>query len=403
VKSWEGQAIPTKLWTKEFVLIITSNLLMYLNFMMVTPVLPSYAADTFGDNKVIVGLVTSLFALSAILARMFSGVTLDIFGRKRMLMIGVFIFTITTTGYYLAGSVALFLFFRMAYGVGFGMAGTAYGTLAADVIPPKRMGEGMGYYGLASSISLASAPVIGIWLMGQYGFGALIFVSTILASFVFPTFLKMRMIEKTAPVRSQKREWFDKTSLLPCTLNVFLSITYGALIGFIALFGKEAGIKNIGLYFFFFSGMVLLVRFLSGKLYDRKGHIAVLPLGAILVALGLVLLSYSKGTFLLAIAGICYGAGFGMIQPALQAWTVQGVSPERRGAATAFFYNSLDFGLATGSFLLGIIASYSSYAIMYRLSALSMVFFLLIYGQIVLKEHKRSSKKFITEATMNKP
>ncbi|HJV44874.1 MAG TPA: MFS transporter [Bacillota bacterium] len=387
----------SKLWTREFLLIIISNLLTYMNFMMITPVLPAYAVEAFGDNKVVVGLVTSLFAISAIIARMFAGVTLDFFGRRKMLTIGILIFTLSTAGYYAAGGIVLFLLFRMVYGFGFGITGTAYGTMAADVIPPKRIGEGMGYYGLSSSISLSIAPVIGIWLMSEYGFGVLILVSVLLAVFVFPTLFMINIPPKVKTTKICRGGWFEKTAVLPCTLNVFFSITYGVLIGFISLFGKEVGIHNVGLFFLVFSTMVILVRPLSGKLYDRKGHIAVLPFGAILVAFGLVCLSYSQGIVLLSISGLLYGAGFGMIQPALQAWTVQRVEAERRGIATAFFYNSLDFGLAIGSFVLGFVASLSSYAFMYRISALSMAVFLIIYITVGLVGKVKKEKTQVIE------
>jgi MFS family permease len=378
-----------RLWTKDFIMLTISNFFMYLNLMMITPTLPAYVSETFGDNEIVVSLVVSLFCLSAILARVFTGKTLDTLGRKRMLLSGLFIFMLSTAGYYWAGVITLFLAVRIIYGIGFGVTGTAYGTIVSDVIPPKRMGEGMGYFGLSSSLSMSIAPMIGIWLLTQYGFGSLIFVSTLLAGLVFPTVFMIRIPERRAIAahingRPGNRGWFEKSALLPCTLNMLLSITYGGLISFITLFGKEASIANVGSFFLFYALMVVLVRPISGKLFDRKGHIAVLPFGAIMIALGLVLLSYSTGMYLLVVAALCYGIGYGMLQPALQAWTIQRVSPERRGVVTGIFYNSIDVGIAIGSFLLSIIAAQIGYGAMYRVTSLSMILFLLLYGCALL-------------------
>jgi predicted MFS family arabinose efflux permease len=58
---------------------------------------------------------------------------------------------------------------------------------------------------------------------------------------------------------------------------------------------------------------------------------------------------------------------------------IQSVNPQQRGLANGLFLNSLDLGIAVGALALGVIASLSSYAVMYRYSALFMALFLIIY------------------------
>jgi predicted MFS family arabinose efflux permease len=73
---------------------------------------------------------------------------------------------------------------------------------------------------------------------------------------------------------------------------------------------------------------------------------------------------------------------------------VKEVKPEQRGMANGFFLNSIDCGIAVGSILLGTIAAQTSYAMMYRLSALLMVLFLIVYFLARLsavKQRKRAS------------
>ncbi|GMX61066.1 MFS transporter [Paenibacillus elgii] len=393
----EQQDIPaSKLWTRDFVLLTVSNLFLYLNLQMITPSLPAYVTEQFGAGQWTVSLVISLFALSAIVTRFFAGSWLKRGRTALILLVGLTVYMLATASYYAAGTLALFLLIRILYGIGFGVSSTAFGTMVSDIIPIRRMGEGMGYFGLSTSLSMSVAPVIGLWLLGSYGFDTLILVSTLLAILIIPLSLLIRStpsVPKPAtapsPAAAPDTRGTYKQVALPCFLNMLLSITYGGLISYLALFGKEVHIGNVGWFFLCNAGAVLLVRPVAGKIFDKKGHFAVLPPGALMVAVGLVLLSYTSSMTGLLASALCYGIGYGILQPSLQAWTVKQVSPEMRGTANGTFYNSIDLGIALGSLLLGGIASGTSYSMMYLLSALAMLLFLAIYVSGTLVKGKK--------------
>lgn len=179
-------------------------------------------------------------------------------------------------------------------------------------------------------------------------------------------------------------------------LNCLLSITYGGLVGFIVLYGKEANLANPALFFLFNALAVLLVRPFAGRIYDNKGPKALLIPGAIFIAAGLILLSYASSMSVLFIAAFLYGIGYGSMQSSLQTWMIQVVSPSQRGMANGMFLNSLDLGIATGALLLGAIAAITSYTDMYRYSVMFMILFLLIY----LIQGKRSGKPIEAHALL---
>nr|WP_282943544.1 MFS transporter [Paenibacillus sp. RC67] len=336
-----------------------------------------------------ISFVISLFAVSAIATRLFAARLFALMGERRLMFIGLIIFAVSTAGYAFMHFLGSLLVLRIVYGIGFAIAGTAFGTLASEIIPKNRMGEGMGYFGLSTSLSMSIAPVIGLWLLNAYGFNTLIGVTSVLAVIVFPLAAFIRFPAKEAAASSHTKTrgssgiW-EKGAVFPCGLNLLLSVTYGGLITFIALFGKEVSLGNVGWFFLFNAMMVLIIRPFSGKLFDRKGHAAVLPPGALFTALGLILLSYASGMTLLVISAFCYGIGYGMLQPSLQAWTIQRSAPERRAVATGMFYNSIDLGIAIGSVCLGFVAAGTGYAGMYRVSAVSMLLFLILYALYVI-------------------
>src|SRR5699024_1345912 len=160
------------------------------------------------------------------------------------------------------------------------------------------------------------------------------------------------------------------------------------ITSFITLFGKEVGIENVGWFFTINAIFMLVVRFFSGKIYDKKGHIWVILPGAILTFLGVIVLSYVKTTSTLIMAAIIYGLGFGSVQPSLQTWALNRSIPSRRGAANATFYSAFDLGIGGGSIILSFVAERLNYAKMYRISSIAILIFIIFYLFYVYKEER---------------
>ncbi|MDQ0876891.1 MFS family permease [Paenibacillus sp. V4I3] len=373
------------LWTKAFLITSLSNLLLFFSFQMLIPTIPTHVSQ-LGGNDVQVGLVIGIFTISSLLTRPFAGRALDLFGRKHVLLVGLALCALTIAGYSYMAAVTLILAARFVHGIGWGMSTTSLGTVIADIIPSERRGEGMGYYGLSNTFAMALAPLTGLWLMQTYGFPRVLLISTLLAllslfSSLFITYSKPMPIEKSAQRPKLMDRLWERTAMLPSGLLLCTAICYGGIVTFITLFGHEAGISNVGWFFLCNASMVLIVRPITGMLFDRKGPEWVLLPGALFTLAGLLLLSYAHSEASLAGAAICYGIGFGSLQPALQAWTIARAAPNRRGAANGTFFSANDLGIGLGAMVLGALANISgSYALMYRYSTLLILVFILIYG-----------------------
>ncbi|MFV9511776.1 MFS transporter [Tepidibacillus sp. LV47] len=388
----EKQINKDRLWTKDFILLSLSNLLLFFGFQMLLPTLPAYVSQKGGGNLA-VGMVISLFTISAVLIRPFSGAALDLIGRKKVLMVGFIISLFAIGSYYIAITVLLVLFLRIVHGLGWGISSTTNGTVASDLIPAARRGEGMGYFGLSSTLAMAIGPMIGVMIIRSSGFGVLFFtsfVSTFLA-FLLTFFIKIpetnRNMSKNVHTSFTSR-LIEKRALFPSLLVLLFSITYGGIVSFITLFGKEAGIENVGWFFTMNALFVFITRPISGRLFDKKGHFFVLFPSAFFTIIGLILLSYASSNLTLILAAVFYGIGFGSIQPSLQAWTINRVSADRRGAANATFFSAFDLGIAGGAMVLGTIAEMTNYEHMYRYSSIFIVIYLVIYLLYMFQEKK---------------
>lgn len=383
-----------KLWTKSFIIITLSSFLLTLCLQMLLSPFPAYVKERFHSDDFTLSLVTSLFALAAIAARFMTAALMKKVHRNVLLLVGITIAAGATFAYAYADSVTKVLLLRICFGIGFGMGSTVLPTLISQIIPLSRIGEGIGYFGLSSSLAMSIGPTLGLSLLKGYGFSTLTVAAAIAVMLVLPLLWFSHAIPQKHTPKDQQQGFqntsglppFNKQILFPALLNVLISVTYGGLLGFLALYGQDAKLSNVGLFFLFNACAILLVRPISGRLFDSKGPSGVLIPGATLMLVSMLLISWEVTMTKLIISAVLFGLGFGAVQPSLQAWMLRDSAPERHGTANGLFYNAIDFGVAIGTMLLGVIASGQGYAVMYRYSAGVMVLFIGIYvaGQKVL-------------------
>ena len=93
---------------------------MFFSFYLLVPILPIYLDETFDASKSAIGAILSLYALTALMIRPFSGYIVDSFPRKTVLMVCYFAFFIFFAGYIAAGTLLLFTIVRSLHGFSFG-------------------------------------------------------------------------------------------------------------------------------------------------------------------------------------------------------------------------------------------------------------------------------------------
>ncbi|MCG8515153.1 MAG: MFS transporter [Halanaerobiales bacterium] len=379
------------LWTKNFCKITLLNFLIFFGFQMLLPTLPFYIKQ-LGGGDASVGLVTGIFTISAIVARPFAGLMLDRIGRREVFLVGLVIFVLSVLAYNWFPIIELIIVFRLIHGLGWGAATTASNTIAADNIPKKRFGEGIGYFSLSGSLAMAIAPAIGLSLINRYHFSSLFFTSAGLLILVFILALTIRYRhiarEEPGPV---KAAFYEKSSLRPSIVIFFVATSYGTIISFLALYAAQRGIENIALFFTIYAFSLLISRPVFGKINDQLGaDYAAIP-GLIGVFTAMVILSRASTLPVFLMVAFIYGVGFGAVLATMQTMAVVNVHPGRRGAANATFFTGFDSGIGLGSIILGAIASVAGYSQMYLWGALSVVIAFILYF-VVLRSKGGSGK-----------
>ncbi len=373
-----------RLWTRDFVVITLISLFTFLGFQMLLPTLPIYARH-LGGSDTAAGLVVGIFTISAVIIRPFTGHYLDLYGRKGILLLGLLIFTASVLAYAWAPSLLILLAFRFLHGFGWGLSSTASSTAATDIIPRSRLGEGMGYFGLAGTLSMALAPALGLYIINNFNFNALFLLS---AGMVVIAIMLALTINYHKPARSSAGfSLVEKAALRPTIVVFFITMTYGAIVAFIALYAAQQGISNIGSFFTIYALTLALARPVCGRLADKIGFDFIIVPGIILVSSAMFLLYFASSIQWFWLAAIFYGAGFGAAQPVLQAQAVISVPLQRRGLANGTFFTGFDLGIGLSSIMWGAVAEVTGYSVMYLLATIPAIAGLACY--LLLGRHTK--------------
>ncbi|QJW48197.1 MFS transporter [bacterium BFN5] len=169
-----------KLWNMNFILICFANLAVSIPFHSLLAVLPIYI-ESLGGSKEMVGLSLGYLTIAAVTIRPLTGWAIDKFGRKGILLLGLLLFALATSGYLAMVPIYILLMLRSLQGLGWGICSTTIGTVASDVIPKTRLGEGLGFFGATASISLALSPALSLSLVDLFPFENLFLICTVFA------------------------------------------------------------------------------------------------------------------------------------------------------------------------------------------------------------------------------
>lgn len=170
----------SRLWTKQFVAIVIMAFLFFLCLQLLTAGFPAFITEV-KDNPTEGGLMTTVFMLAAICTRPFIGSLIHQINIK-MMSIFSFAFVAITVGLsYGQESISFLILLRIFHGIGFGIMSTILATMATNIIPKKKLGEGIGYYGLATSVGTSMGPMLGLAVLQYFSFNLLLIISALLA------------------------------------------------------------------------------------------------------------------------------------------------------------------------------------------------------------------------------
>lgn len=374
------------MWTASFVSISLTQLMVFAVFYALIASLPLYVVTKLGGTATQAGLVITVMVFAQVLVRPFAEPILAWAGRKRGLALAVLLFALNVFPYAWVDSLGWLYAIRFVHGLWFGIITTATGAIAANVVPPLRRGEGIGYFAMATNVAVVIGPFVSLVLVQRISFPALFTILGVAALAAVAAVLRVRVPQEkpdaaaSGPHARTIRDYVEPRAVPVSAVAGLATLAYAGITAFVPVYAGELGLSRVAAFFFLvYAGAMLVTRPYLGRRYDRRGPDSVVVPGLVLFGLGFVALSLINGPLVLLGAAVLVGLGFGAVHPSLQTMAVQSTSRARSGHATATFFTFFDSGIAVGSLVLGIVVDAFGFRVLYAASAVLVFALIALY------------------------
>lgn len=381
-----------RLWNRSFILCLFNNLFLFTYYYALLTILPIYIMKNLGGTVKEAGLALTLFLLSSIAVRPFSGLIVEKLGKKISFRGSEFLFVLFAFSYLFADSMWALLVIRFIHGIWFSILTTVTVPIANDFIPDHRKGEGMGYFVMSTNLAVVFGPLIALTVLQFTDFISLfaILTAVICLGFIFCLMVPVqenKFDKLTNKVEEKRLGFHDIIEMRAVPIGFVALLTafaYSSIMSFITAYSESKDLlAYTSLFFIVFAISMIVVRPWVGKVYDRKGASAVIYPSFIFFALGLVVVSFISNQWILWLSAIFIGIGYGSLFPCFQTLAIQSVSKQRMGHAISTFFTLFDLGMALGSVVLGLIIAYYGYQMTYLFCAVITVATLFVYKYTV--------------------
>ena len=306
---------PQKIWNRKFILLFITNLLVLAAFYASIPIIPVYCQE-IGITGSKVGIVLTAMSVATILFRPVAGYLLDNFNRYRVYLVFLALFCLSFPAFIAFPLFGALIVVRLYMGAVYSVCGSATMTLASDVLPTRKITEGISRFAFTISIGMAVGPYVGIQVQNNMSSKAsfLTIFGITVAAFICVACCRIRYPKVERKKFSLKDSIYKPA--FPFMLNMmFLMIPYGAVIAYSSILAQEKELTSFLPYFYIFLVIGMLLSKLSTqKMIDAGKHRVLVYISLIiLIATMVSYLFLGTGAHLL-IAGFFFGVGYGILQ-----------------------------------------------------------------------------------------
>lgn len=204
--------------------------------------------------------VTSAYLLAYAVPLLVTGRLGDRFGPKRIYLVGLVVFTLSSAWCGLAGSVEALILARVLQGLGAALMTPQTMSVITRIFPPERRGAAMGLWGSVAGIATLVGPVLGGLLVDSAGWEWIFFINVPVGVVGF--ILAARLVP-TLPTTAHR---FDMLGVFLSAAGLFC-LVFGIQEGETYDWGTIAG--PLSVWSLIISGIVLLVAFVVWQRINR--------------------------------------------------------------------------------------------------------------------------------------
>ncbi len=367
---------PTKLWNKWYITILLLSMVNHVASQLITPIVSKYAMS-IGATMATAGTIVGLMSLAAMFARPFAGLSSDRINKKLIIAVTGAVTGVCMYLYSASKSVEMMAAVRFVHGISFSFSTVALLAFNTMFIPKDKIGEGIGWSVVTTTLATAMGPNLGLWLVDHFGYKACFAAAAI--GTIIPNLCFLVVPNRQEPHVPGKSAKFNVNDFISLQIFPFALLTglfsccNGIVNSFLALLGDERGIKGVGVFFTAYSVILIVTRPITGKLYDQKGIKFIMYPSIALAALSMLLLGKATSTWIVLLAGMLKALGQGTGAPSIQAHCLKKLGRDKAGVVSSTCYMGNDIGNTVGPAIGGLIASRTGYGSMFITIAVSVI------------------------------
>lgn len=388
-----------------FILLCSTGLFaIFSSTISKSPVLPLFASHLGADPSG-VGFVASVSAFAGIIASIPAGILSDRFGRRKMLIFSLIIFSTAPFLYLFVNNIWQLALVRFYHGFATAIFVPVMMALVADLFYHDR-GEKMGWFSTATLIGRFMAPIAGGGIIGAMVFnpglsydvvylvcGVAGIIALILTLRIqnppSPHFTKggknnplnphsTKGKLKTPPLQkgdiggfAEKQNWKETIAsfksvlsnrlvLITAGVHAAILFAYGTFETFLPLYAIKSGLSafEVGALLSAQVIAVAITKPMMGRFSDRHGRQPQIFWGALIGALCIGSFSLFKSFIPLLALSILFGLSLSIITSATSAFIADLSKKETHGSAMGILGSIMDIGQTLGPLVSGVVALY---------------------------------------------
>jgi len=331
-----------------------------------------------GISTAVIGLVYNIRNIEQSFLRLIAGSLSDVFGRKRLIMIGLILVSLVPFIYAISWDMWLPLVAMFVSGLGLSLFFPPSEAYASSLYPPERVGEAMGKYHMSWAVSAVIGPSAGGFLALWYPEYRHIFIVSgivsMIAVFLF-AWLTRGDVEKrngdkmSGATRKLISEFpstmgrlFKMKPVVAGSAAVFThAFCHRGIPTFVPIFAAKLGYNEavIGLSLTANALMIAISLPIVGKVSDRVGRFLPIVIGLLVSVGAFALIPNVQAEWMLillmGVLGVCAVLEF----PVSQAVMMEALPLADRGSATGVWGMMMSLGGTIGVFAMSAIVAYA--------------------------------------------
>ncbi|MFG3685229.1 MFS transporter [Micromonospora sp. NPDC047740] len=338
----------------------------YLGLTAVIPVLPDFLRERHQAGDLVVGLVVTGTAVTALLVRPVAGAFADRFGHRTVMLVGALVLAAGGLLYLAPLNVPALVTVRLLLGAGEAALFTAGAVWTVSLAPHSRRGQLIGLYGVSMWGGIAAGTFLGASVQpaGYPAVWALSAAAPLLAAGL----VALAPAPRTAPTGGGGG-LLVRPALLPGVALTFGAAGYAGLAAFVVLHLQSRGVGHGVVVLSCFSAVYAGTRLVIGHLPDRLGPRRVAAWCGVGEAAGLLVIAVAPNLPVAVAGSVVMGIGFSLLHPSLALMVLNRTDPARQGAAIGAYTSFWDLGLAVWGPLTGLVAAGLGYPAVFAAGA----------------------------------